>query len=92
MTDSYSGGKWAQFFAYIFPASCVVLRVPDVASNNPTGECTGGVNADVYAVRAEIFWTPKDNSTQFRILWKKNEIGRCEIATGRCEIRVPATG
>ncbi len=36
-----------------------------------------------------IFWTPKEGSTHFRVLWLKEEIARCEIRLGLCEIFIP---
>jgi hypothetical protein len=36
-----------------------------------------------------IFWTAHTNSEQFRVLWQDLEVGRCDIASGSCELRVP---
>lgn len=36
-----------------------------------------------------FFWTQKDGSPQFRVLWLNEEVARCEIGAGTCEIYVP---
>lgn len=36
-----------------------------------------------------LFWTPKDDSTQFRVNWLEEEVARCDIAAGRCEVFIP---
>lgn len=39
-----------------------------------------------------IFWSPDygyKNSTQFRVLWVGEEIARCEISAGVCELYIP---
>lgn len=36
-----------------------------------------------------IFWTQQPDSTQFRVLWMNEEVGRCEIAAGFCEVYIP---
>jgi len=38
----------------------------------------------------EIFyWLQKEGSTQFRVLWLNEEVARCEIGLGACEIFIP---
>jgi serine/threonine protein kinase len=39
--------------------------------------------------RALLFWNPKEGSSQFRVLWLNEEIARCEISAGTCELYVP---
>lgn len=36
-----------------------------------------------------IFWNTKEGSTLFRVLWLDEEIARCEISAGACEIYIP---
>jgi hypothetical protein len=36
-----------------------------------------------------LFWTPKEGSKQFRVLWLDEEIVRCDIAVGICEVFIP---
>jgi len=36
-----------------------------------------------------IFWTEQENSSEYRVLWQKEEIARCKIGEGGCDIFVP---
>ena len=36
-----------------------------------------------------LFWTPKTGSTQFRVNWLEEEVARCDIFAGLCEVFVP---
>lgn len=36
-----------------------------------------------------IFWTAEEGSTLFRVLWREEELVRCEIAVGTCEVYLP---
>ncbi|GAB4565532.1 MAG: hypothetical protein Fur0017_02740 [Anaerolineales bacterium] len=36
-----------------------------------------------------LFWVPKGDSTQFVVFWLKEEVARCEIAAGICEVFIP---
>ncbi|MBI2332745.1 MAG: hypothetical protein HYU84_11410 [Chloroflexi bacterium] len=36
-----------------------------------------------------LFWVPKGDSTQFVVFWLKEEVARCEIAAGLCEVYIP---
>jgi hypothetical protein len=36
-----------------------------------------------------LFWTPKEDSTQFRVNWLEEEVARCDIAAGRCDVFIP---
>ncbi|MCB0120134.1 MAG: serine/threonine protein kinase [Anaerolineales bacterium] len=36
-----------------------------------------------------LFWTPKADSKQFRVLWLDEEIARCDIDASVCEIFIP---
>jgi hypothetical protein len=41
-------------------------------------------------VEPEIFfWTEKEDSTQFRVLWLGEEVARCETSAGTCELYIP---
>jgi hypothetical protein len=36
-----------------------------------------------------IFWTSQEGSPYFRVLWRQEEIQRCEITSGLCEMYIP---
>lgn len=94
--NRFEGSLWAQFYPEIQPNRCVALRIigaspyldPTVCGHNnflslrtPTRDDPG------------IFWTTMDGSHQFRVLWRKGgvdeEVGRCEISAGTCEVYFP---
>lgn len=36
-----------------------------------------------------LFWIPKTDSTQFRVLWVGEEVARCDISAGVCDFYIP---
>ena len=36
-----------------------------------------------------VFWTARDGVQQFRVLWQGEEVGRCAIDAGSCEVTLP---
>ncbi|MFN8433759.1 MAG: protein kinase [Anaerolineales bacterium] len=36
-----------------------------------------------------LFWVPKGDTTQFVVFWLNEEVARCEITAGICEIYIP---
>jgi serine/threonine protein kinase len=91
VSDRYLGGRWAAYYPYIEASKCVILKVQGTFSNLPRNECPYGYNSEINAQHGEIFWTAADNSVEFRVLWNKQEIARCQIAQNRCEVRLPPT-
>jgi hypothetical protein len=90
-TNHFDGGRWAQFYPYVFPQACarVIIGSPSVGYLEPP-QCRQ-YNSEVWVERGRSldFWTPQEGSTQFRVLWNGQEIGRCEIAAGSCEVYLP---
>jgi serine/threonine protein kinase len=87
----YSGGRWARYspsYPYVEPRKCVILEAPGKGAPYLRDECPLGQNAEIYATRGELFWTPDASSDEFRVLWNNQEIGRCAIAQQRCELRI----
>ncbi len=39
--------------------------------------------------QGRIFWTEQEGSTQFRVLWLKEEVARCQSADGWCDFFLP---
>jgi serine/threonine protein kinase len=56
-------------------------------------ECTAGILKTIQPRFDRpgdiLFWTPKDGSTKFRVIWLEEEVARCEIAAGVCEVYIP---
>jgi serine/threonine protein kinase len=91
VSDRYLGGRWSAYYPYIETSKCVILKVQGTFSNLPRTECPYGYNSEINAQHGEIFWTTADNSVEFRVLWNKQEIARCQIANKHCELRLPPT-
>jgi hypothetical protein len=94
--ENFDGYLWEKNGANtnIRPKYCVAIKIYDsvIPYIAPT-DCRGGYASIVQPKQDEdrtlLFWPPKENSTQFRVMWKKEEVGRCEISAGICEIYVP---
>ncbi|MGW8250091.1 MAG: hypothetical protein ACWGO1_05575, partial [Anaerolineales bacterium] len=39
--------------------------------------------------RDYLFWISDGNSKEFRVLWDDQEVGRCKISKGSCEVYLP---
>jgi hypothetical protein len=87
-SNRFDGGRWAEFYPYVYNQSCVrvLLETPYL---NPA-QCEQ-YNAEVWAERGMSldFWSPQAGSTQFRVLWNDQEVARCAIAAGECEVFIP---
>jgi hypothetical protein len=90
-TNHFDGGRWAQFYPYVFPQACarVIIGNTTVGYLEPP-QCRQ-YNSEVWVERGRSldFWTPQEGSAQFRVSWNGQEIGRCEIAVGSCEVYLP---
>lgn len=96
-SDTFYGAKWEnKQFVYINGYLCVSIKLfgdQDPPYLNPS-DCSRGFASIVQPRpdedRAQLFWTPKpDGSTHFRVLFAKEEVARCEIQAGTCEVYVP---
>jgi serine/threonine protein kinase len=90
-TNHFDGGRWAQFYGVVYPQACAKLIILDpIVGYLEPPQCQS-YNSEVWVERGRSldFWTPQDGSMQFRVLWNGQEVGRCEIATGSCEVFLP---
>jgi hypothetical protein len=89
-TNRFEGIEWAKMYAYIWPENCLKAEIRDSRSYLAPSVCLG-YNATRSYKRDEavVFWTVRDGTTQFRVLWGEEEIARCEIAAGECEVFLP---
>jgi hypothetical protein len=85
---AFDGGRWAQFYGYVESGRCVSIE--SSSSSSKPRQCTG-FNAEVYTTSGSelVFWMARDGATQFRVLWDDQEVARCELAAGYCEVLVP---
>lgn len=94
--DYFEGHRWETPDLDHLPRNfCVNITVygdQDPPYLNPA-ECWAGIIKTVQARFDRpfevLFWTPKEGSTQFRVLWLDEEVARCDIAAGVCEVYIP---
>lgn len=84
------GSRWAQFYSAVYPGACIRIIILDRSAYLPSPSCQA-INSEIWAESGKSldFWTPQEGSTQFRVLWNGQEIGRCEISAGTCEVYAP---
>jgi serine/threonine-protein kinase len=87
--ERYAGNRWAGYYPYSEPNKCLILKIQGSYHNLPRTDCPYGYNSEINAQTGEVFWTAADGSIEFRVLWNNSEVGRCEIARQRCEVRFP---
>jgi serine/threonine protein kinase len=89
--NRFDGRLWGDFYPTLRAGYCLVIEIINDKGHLDPPECanrylvvrTPVPNADT------IFWTKVDGSKEFRVLWNDQEIGRCEIAKGFCEVYLP---
>ena len=89
-SNRFEGFEWAKIYAYIWPKNCLKAEIRDSGQYMPPSVCLG-YNAMRTFKRDEsvVFWTSRQGAVQFRVLWDEEEIARCEIADGVCEVFLP---
>lgn len=90
--DIFQGYRWEAPQAKFLPHdTCVSITIAS-QQTLPT-ECAMGllktIQIPVDDTENLLFWTPKQGSRQFRVLWLDEEVARCDITAGRCEVFIP---
>jgi hypothetical protein len=90
--NRFDGWRWADFYPTLHPQRCMRIEI----QGNPNAYLNPGLCKNYYLSTRSvttgsnlIFWTEKPNSTEFRVLWKNEVVGECQIAAGFCEVFVP---
>lgn len=86
----FDGSLWTQFYSYVEDQSCVrieLLRAPAYLRPPLCRAYNATVTPD--PDDAAVFWLPRSGITQFRVLWDNQEIARCEVNAGQCELFLP---
>ncbi|MEW5940779.1 MAG: protein kinase [Chloroflexota bacterium] len=88
---TFHGWRWERYYPNLGPKRCMAIYIVESPPYLDPTECNNTYASVLnYERDAEIiFWTRRENSAQFRVLWQNTEAGRCEIAAGTCEVRVP---
>ena len=94
--NRFNGTRWATFYPDSKPGKCMALEIVGSSPYLDPPECGGGTFLSLRTPTRDdssIFWTTQEGSQQFRVLWhsggKDEEIGRCEIGAGTCEVMLP---
>ncbi len=90
--NHFDGWEWQRYFDTSRPERC--LRIEIYLSKIPyllPAECQNRYLSTLQPSekRDTLFWTTKEGSRQFRVLWTNEEVARCEIQAGRCDFYVP---
>lgn len=94
--NRFSGAGWAEFYPDITPGRCVALRILGGSPYLDPPECGNNYFLSLRTPTRDdptLFWTSMESSHQFRVLWREGgndeEIARCEIDAGTCEVFLP---
>ena len=94
--NRFDGTSWAEFHPNSTPGKCVAIQILGSPSYLEPPECGHNNFLSLRTPTREdpaIFWTAKEESHQFRVLWREGgqdqEIARCEIGAETCEVFLP---
>jgi hypothetical protein len=95
--NRFTGTSWAEFYGSSTPGKCVALEILGSRPYLAPAECGHNNYLSLRTPTREdptIFWTTQEGSRQFRVLWREGggqgeEIARCEIDAGICEVFLP---
>jgi len=90
----FGGWDWDVYYPKrpnITPDRCMAIELDESPPYLRPSECQRPYLSLLTPPRGEksIFWTEKENSSEFRVLWKQEEVARCKIGEGACEFFVP---
>jgi serine/threonine protein kinase len=90
--ERFSGKLWAEFHSSTLRDWCMRLIIGGASGPalDPP-QCKSQYLATRWPQPGEtiLFWTPKEGSHLFRVLWGRDELQRCEISAGTCEVYLP---
>jgi hypothetical protein len=89
--NRFDGDLWAEYHTATLGGWCMRLEILNAKGYLQPAQCAGHYLATRWPPPDDpsIFWTTRAGSRQFRVLWGKEEVGRCEIAAGVCEVYLP---
>ncbi len=89
--NRFDGWRWSRYYPRIEEESCARVEIRGSPSYLRPAQCRNRYNSTVTAERDDdfVFWTAREGSNQFRVLWNDQEVARCEIAAGACEVFLP---
>jgi hypothetical protein len=86
----FGGEQWAAYYYEVRRGHCDGIEIVGrPAFARPAG-CAGFNAVRTPPETSEwLFWVPRQGITRFRVLLDGQEIARCEISAGVCELRLP---
>src|SRR5574341_6456 len=86
----FDGKDWADFYREIMPGYCDALEISDYGHYSRPTTCAGyNATRTPPGTSRQIFWIPREGISQFRVLWNGEEVGRCAVGTGTCDVNIP---
>ncbi|MFZ6027985.1 MAG: protein kinase domain-containing protein [Chloroflexota bacterium] len=85
--ERFDGKEWARFAQILPDQWCSRLEIMHAEPFLKPAQCGNMYGTTLKPPRNSewIFWTAQGGSTEFRVLWENEEVGRCEIGVGLCE-------
>ena len=89
--NRFSGNRWAKYSSSSLLGWCFRLEITGVGQYLRPSDCEGKYMATIHLESGDpsIFWTTQEGSAIFRVLWIDEELVRCEIKAGVCEVYLP---
>lgn len=86
----FSGTIWATFYETLDSGRCNRIETRQAPFYLRPGQCQS-YNATVTPILTDelVFWSSLNGISSFRVLWDEQEIGRCQIGAGICDIYLP---
>jgi hypothetical protein len=93
-TNRFDGWEWEKYFNVIQQGRCLSLELypePEPVPYLKPVECEKRVlsRLQILPDSPTVFWTPDENSQEFRILWLNEEVVRCQIEDEICDFYIP---
>lgn len=90
-TDRFEGWRWGEYYANFRAGYCMVIEIINYLDHLEPPECHNKylVIRTPSADEPIIFWTKKEGSSQFRVLWEDEEVTRCKNKENFCEVYLP---
>ncbi len=90
-TDRFEGWRWGNIYSNFRNGFCMVIEIINTVNHLDPEECQGKhlVIRTPSSDQPYIFWTTREGSNQFRVLWDDQEITRCKIREKFCEVYLP---
>ena len=87
----FGGWDWGFYYPNITPDRCMAIELYLSPPFLRPAECRQPYLSKLGPLPDDdrIFWTAQENSSEFRVLWEGEEIGRCQIGAGVCEVFAP---